>query len=399
MGLMPPGSAKSTYTSIVFPVHVMGRFAGRQVLVASYGALCRASSAAGRAAIIRQETYRGIFNTALSKESAAADQFALTNGSEYMGAGILAGITGNRADGVVWDDLIKGRDQADSKLIRDKTWDAYIDDLLTRKKPGAWEIGITTRWHEDDIAGRILPEGYNGESGTDRLPRRQPVACRLHSGRGRARRRRSRPRRRRADLARVSSAPTISQRSSGTRAPGPRSISSAPRRRKGDYFKADWLRVTERIPPNLRTYGASDYAVTSGGGDYTVHVVVGLDPEGRMYLVDLWRKQAPSNEWVEAFCDLVLRWKPIGWAEEPGQIKSGVGPFLERRMRERRAFVARTAVCRPRRQGRARAIDPRPHGAGRPLRAGRRAVARRLSLASCSRFRPDGTTTRWMRSG
>jgi predicted phage terminase large subunit-like protein len=60
-----------------------------------------------------------------------------------------------------------------------------------------------------------------------------------------------------------------------------------------------------------------------------------------MYLLDLWRKQSASNEWVEAFCDLVLNWKPIGWAEEPGQIRSGVGPFLDRRMRERRAFVAR----------------------------------------------------------
>ena len=49
--------------------------------------------------------------------------------------------------------------------MRQKTWDAYFDDLLTRKKPDAWEIGITTRWHEDDIAGRILPEGYAGESG------------------------------------------------------------------------------------------------------------------------------------------------------------------------------------------------------------------------------------------
>jgi hypothetical protein len=62
----------------------------------------------------------------------------------------------------------------------------------------------------------------------------------------------------------------------------------------------------------------------------TRHAVVGLDPEGRMYLLDLWRKQAASDEWVEAFCDLVIKWKPLGWAEEHGQIKSGVGPFLDR---------------------------------------------------------------------
>ena len=89
----------------------------------------------------------------------------------------------------------------------------------------------------------------------------------------------------------------------------------------------------------LRVYGGSDYAVTADGGDYTVHVVVGLDPEGKMYLLDIWRQRASSDEWVESFCDLVKEWKPMGWAAESGQIKSGVGPFLSRRQRERNAYV------------------------------------------------------------
>ena len=58
-----------------------------------------------------------------------------------------------------------------------------------------------------------------------------------------------------------------------------------------------------------------------------------------MYLLDIWRKQAASDEWVEAFCDLVLKWKPLGWAEEVGQIRSGIGPYLDRRQRERCAYV------------------------------------------------------------
>jgi hypothetical protein len=78
----------------------------------------------------------------------------------------------------------------------------------------------------------------------------------------------------------------------------------------------------------LRVYGGSDHATTSDGGDFTVHAVVGLDPEGRMYLLDL-RKQASSDEWVESFCDLVKRWKSMGWAEETGQTRSGVGPVPE----------------------------------------------------------------------
>ena len=92
---------------------------------------------------------------------------------------------------------------------------------------------------------------------------------------------------------------------------------------------------------DLQVYGGSDYAVTADGGDWTVHVVVGMDPDNRLWLLDLWRGQTASDAWIEALCDMVIQWKPVGWAEEQGQIKAGVGPFLDRRQRERRAFVAR----------------------------------------------------------
>jgi predicted phage terminase large subunit-like protein len=112
---------------------------------------------------------------------------------------------------------------------------------------------------------------------------------------------------------------------------------------EGDYFKAAWLKPCDKLPARetMRIYGGSDYAVTADGGDYTVHLVVGLDPEGRMYLVDRWRKQSSSDEWIEAFCDLVLEWKPMGWAEEKGQISAGVGPALDKRQRERKSYCYR----------------------------------------------------------
>ena len=115
--------------------------------------------------------------------------------------------------------------------------------------------------------------------------------------------------------------------------------------RGGGYFKAEWLLPIDKTPPrdSLRVYGGSDYAVTAKGGDYTVHAVLGLDPDGNPWLLDIWRQQASSDEWVEAFCDLVRKWKPMSWAEETGQIKSGVGPFLDRRMRERKAYTSREA--------------------------------------------------------
>jgi hypothetical protein len=60
-----------------------------------------------------------------------------------------------------------------------------------------------------------------------------------------------------------------------------------------------------------------------------------------MYLLDVWRRQSAPDAWIDALCDLVETWKPIGWAEESGQIASGIGPFLEKRMRQRRTRVYR----------------------------------------------------------
>lgn len=339
LGLMPPGSAKSTYTSVVFPSHVMGRFPGTNVIVTNYGSdLPRKWGRKGRS-IARQKNFQRTFQTSLAADSQAADEWALDNGSEFMGAGILSGITGNRADGVIWDDLIKGREQADSDTIRDKTWDAYFDDLLTRKKPNAWEIGVTTRWHEDDPAGRILPEAYNGESGwiDGRDGNKWFVVClpaeceRNDDPLGRKIGERLWPEWFGPDHfapfkrnARTWSA-LYQQR------PSPAT---------GDYFHAEWLKpyVTAPDRKTLNIYGGSDYATTEDGGDYTVHVVVGIDPEGKMYLLDLWREQTTSDKWVESWCDLVIKWKPIGWAEEGGQIKAGVGPFRDKEARRRKAY-------------------------------------------------------------
>jgi hypothetical protein len=170
MFFMPPGSAKSTYASVVFPSRYLGAEKNRKVILASYGDDLARKMGRRTRAIIKQKRFKGIYDCGLTAESAAAQEFSLTNGSEYIATGILGGVTGNRANGIIIDDPVKGREQADSPTIRDKTWDAYNDDLKTRLIPGGWICLIQTRWHEDDLAGRILPEDWKGESG--------PILCR-----------------------------------------------------------------------------------------------------------------------------------------------------------------------------------------------------------------------------
>jgi predicted phage terminase large subunit-like protein len=328
----------------VFPTHFLGRFPKRSVILASYGSDLPKKFGRRARTIVQQPNYRRIFDCSLSEESSAVDEWMLTNGSEWMAAGILTGITGNRADGIVWDDLIKGREQADSELVRGKIWDAYTDDLLTRKKPNAFEVGIMTHWNEDDPVGRILPEDYNQESGWIKCRDGNDwyVVCLPAE----------------AEKADDPLGRQIGERLWPEHFPEdhfetfkrqPRTWSALYQQRPapdtGDFFQGDWLKPWPggKMPSreSLHIYGASDYAVSEGKNDYTVHIVVGVDHASRVFLLDLWRQQAASDKWVEALCDLIQKWKPLGWAEEAGQIKSGVGPFLVKRLRERRLYIAR----------------------------------------------------------
>jgi predicted phage terminase large subunit-like protein len=326
---MPPGSAKSTYASILFPPWLLQRQPKANLLATSHTTeLAEKWGRRVRNLVNEHSITLGIQPDPLSQ---AAGRWALTSGAEYYAAGVGTGIAGFRAKYGLIDDPIRSRQDADSELIRDRIWDWYINDFRTRLVPGAAEILIQTRWHEDDLAGRALNHSRwhvislpaiaeaNDQLGRDVG---EPLWDDDTYGYGEQIQ----------ELRKNTPARTWSALYQQRPAP-----------EDGDYFKSEWLRPYEKAPDpkTMRVYGGSDYAVTQDGGDYTVHAVVGIDPEGRMYLLDLWRRQAASDEWIESFCDLVIEHKPLGWAEEQGQIRSGIGPFLDRRQRERKAYVFR----------------------------------------------------------
>lgn len=117
----------------------------------------------------------------------------------------------------------------------------------------------------------------------------------------------------------------------------------SPRLDKDAYFKREWFKWYRlgKHPQNCRTYGGSDYAVTSAGGDWTVHGVCAVSPDDDIYIIDWWRKQTDSDVWVDAFIDLGAKHKPLLWGEEAGQINKSLGPFIDKRMRERRTYFRR----------------------------------------------------------
>lgn len=330
---MPPGSAKSTYSSILFPAFYLATAKDQAIIAASHTTeLAEKWGRKVRNLIVQHGPTLGI---SLSQDSQAAGRWALASGGEYYAAGVGVGIAGFRAKLAVIDDPIRSREDADSELVRERIWDWYKSDLSTRLKPGGGIVLIQTRWHEDDLAGRVLEEMARGgdrwevislpaEAEPGDLLGREPGEWLWDDAYGYG------------DFLRREKATQLPRNWSAL-------YQQRPAPEEGNYFKDEWFRPYVDAPPkeHLSIYGASDYAVTASGGDYTVHVVIGIDPEGRLYWLDLWRKQAASNEWVESWCDLVREWRPQFWAEELVQITSGVGPFLEARAIERKAFTAR----------------------------------------------------------
>ena len=158
---MPPRHGKSTIATVAFPAYYMLRQAQRKILSVSYGAELAASF--GRQ--VRDLTLEPIIAKAfphfqLSPTSTAIDDWRTIDDGRYYACGVGGGTTGRPANLLLVDDPLKSRPQAESPAERKKIWDFYNGSLVNRKEPELdgtppIEILIQTRWHPDDLAGRI----------------------------------------------------------------------------------------------------------------------------------------------------------------------------------------------------------------------------------------------------
>jgi predicted phage terminase large subunit-like protein len=341
MVFMPPGAAKSTYASILFPPFFLGRNPDKNVICASYSQ--RLSSRFGKKCrnYVASTEFRAIFGFGLSGDTKAKDEWETAAGGEYTATSIDGAVTGRRGDLIVIDDPIKGRAEADSETIRDTGWEWWKSDLRTRLKPGGSIVLIQTRWHEDDIAGRILPEDYAGESGD--IISRDGETWRVVSLKAQAEE--GDPLGRKPGEYLWPEWFSEKEFKLEKVIQGERNWSALYQQRPspetGNYFRRSWIQYYDIVPKHLAKYGASDYAVTAGGGDYTIHGVAGVDPNDDLYILDWYREQADSEEWVDELLDLMKQWKPSEWAEESGQIEKGVGPFIDKRQQEERIYCYR----------------------------------------------------------
>ena len=164
---MPPRSGKTEIASRRFPAYVLGRYPDTSIIATSYSSNLASRNNRDVQRVMDNNLYLNLFpdSTLSGKNSNNKNQTYLRNSDifevvghkgVYKSAGVGAGITGMGGDILIVDDVFKDRQEADSPTIRDKVYNWYTSTLYTRLSPGGGILIILTRWHVDDICGRLL---------------------------------------------------------------------------------------------------------------------------------------------------------------------------------------------------------------------------------------------------
>ena len=353
MVFMPPRHAKTLLCTKLFPAWLIGRDPRSYHMIVAHTQDYAKEIGREIRGYLRSPEYPWP-EVELAEDSQAKDRWRTTVGGEVNTFGAGAGNQhGRPAQWLYMDDIVKGRDMAMSALQRETIWSNYLTDLRSRLQGRRKQLMVYTRWHQDDPAGRILPDDWDGKTGwvEDRnTGEAWYVLC----------------------------LPAVCDRDDDPlgRKPGdwlwPEEFGEdvlGYERKRGGYF---WSALYQQRPSpeegllfsaqhieqryslrnidltQMEVYTSHDYAVTEEAGahdpDYTVHMVWGVDPEFNIYLLDMWRGRTLSDEWVGHALRLWSKWKPLRAVEEGGQIIKSVGPFLKQQMRKHGVFVDRVQI-------------------------------------------------------
>lgn len=159
MIFMPPRHGKSELASKRFPAWCLGKDPRRQIIAASYNSDLANDFGRNVRNIVAEPEFGQVFpSVSLAPDSQAANRMNTNHGGAYVAAGVGTAVTGRGAHIALIDDPFKDREEADSERRRELVWDWYRSTLYTRLMPGGAIVLIQTRWHEDDLAGRLLEQ-------------------------------------------------------------------------------------------------------------------------------------------------------------------------------------------------------------------------------------------------
>lgn len=155
---MPPGHAKSTYASRIFPSWWLGKNPKKRYIQAGHSQNFVENEFGKKTkAMVESERFSAVFpEVVLAADAKAAGYWSLAkHGGSYLTRGVGQGIAGFRAHMAGVDDPFATREDAESETIRNKVWDWFSADFTTRLLPDAPLFIVATRWHSDDLIGRV----------------------------------------------------------------------------------------------------------------------------------------------------------------------------------------------------------------------------------------------------
>lgn len=285
---MPPRHGKSCLISQYLPAWFLGMWPDKRVILASYEATFAASWGRKSRDVLREFGYR-LFGVNLRDDSAAATAWNLEGETGGMvTAGVGGALTGHGAHLLVIDDPVKNWEEANSQLIRDRTWDWFRTVAMTRLETGGNIVVVMTRWHPDDLVGRLIKSDAS-KWDVVRIPALAGEGDPLGRMEGEA----LWPKRYSADeLGAIKNQigefffDALYQQN--------------PRNREVSLFQRGWFEVVDiapRCPVKVRYWDLA--ATTKKRSDWTVGALLGMSAEGMIYVLDVKRFQAAPHQ-VEA---------------------------------------------------------------------------------------------------
>lgn len=316
MVFMPPRHGKSLLISQYFPAWYLGSYPDNRVILTSYEADFAAQW--GRRARDLLEEHGNIFsgNIKIRGDSSAANRWDIAGHTGGMTtAGVRGPITGKGANCILIDDPVKNAEEAASQTYRDRAWEWYKSTLYTRLEPSGAIILIMTRWHEDDLAGRILAAESDGDdqwavlsipalAEEDDILGRQPGQPLWPD---------------RFDTMELD---TIKKTLGSYWWAALYQQRPAPA--EGGMFKRHWFEIVPTYPVGCDKIRRWDLAASKDRGDYTVGLKVGIR-DGILYVIDMVRVQenpAGVESLIKQTADIDSIETSIRMEQEPGS--SGV---------------------------------------------------------------------------
>lgn len=305
---LPPGSAKSFYSSIVFPTFLLARNPSHKILCTNAAESLAEDFARRRRQIMLTPAWQRLSGTNLLADAKSLSFQGVKEGGGIYAAGAGSTIQGLRADALVADDLVTGHEQAANLALLDKLWNWYVSEARARLRPGGIELMIATRWALLDPIGRVLRLTEQGHEDWRYL--RIPMVCDSDDdliGR---------------DLGERLWPQYFTKRMVSDAQRSPLWFNTLyqqnPAVSEYSWVPLDKIKVVKRdqIPENLRYYVGVDISLHVGKGDFTVFSVIGVDEAKNFWIVDMVREQMDTKASAARFIALCNAYSPrYCWVE------------------------------------------------------------------------------------